>query len=490
MADGGGKIPAEDGDLSDTKSADDKTPRNVDLQRLMADAIAYKVSLDDISIILRHGVEINQKLDKGLRPIHYAAYYNYTECIDFLLERGADVNACDDVGYTPIHLCARRGNHIAMEKLIQHRAIINFCEGGSDITENARALGYLTMEPLNIAIENNHKECVKMLLENGACTNNKYFMGYEINLVALDNLDCLELLLQHGADPKLFSRVGLTPLMKACREHQIDAVRMLIRYGADINAQCPPRFEQKTALIFAIQSGNIVITSILLENGAKCGKPPAYKYSPLHEAILKGRSDLCEMLLKWKADVDERTDDGVTPLMLACSTVGLKYRQEIVEILLKAGADVNAHADFESYTEPCFSPMVEYLRNVGSLEAFSIVLPLIRYGANIHFTGDNSVYHRKDPFGVLPYVYILQNFWEMFQVLVDAGRKYDMAAIKRNTDMSVEQKSLLSYVGSKPRELKHLVRMLLITNLYRGYQDKVKELPLPKLIKSYLTFKI
>ena len=283
-------------ELGDTKNTVTRTVWSPDaLQRLLADAITYKSPLNEIKLILDCGAHVNTSVKKGLRPLHYAAYVNYLECVQFLVDQGAEVNLHDDIGYTPLHLCARRGSYETMKILIQSGATLNYCNTeNSQLSENVKALGYLTLEPLNMAIENNHIDCVRLLLENGARPNHKYFMGYEVNLVPLDNLDCMQLLLQYGANPNVFNRCGLSPLMKASRENKLGALKLLLKYGADVNAECPPRFEQRTALHFAIRGGYYDIVEILLNNGAKLVRPRNYKHSPLHEAILMDRCDLCE----------------------------------------------------------------------------------------------------------------------------------------------------------------------------------------------------
>lgn len=70
---------------------------------------------------------------KGLRPLHYAAYQNYMECVNLLLVRGAEVDAMDEIGYTAMHLCAERGYLDMMLLLLQHGARIRF----SDIKREA-----------------------------------------------------------------------------------------------------------------------------------------------------------------------------------------------------------------------------------------------------------------------------------------------------------------------------------------------------------------
>ena len=68
-----------------------------------------KLSFTITSSSITRGLN-NLFVQRGLRPLHYAVYVDYVECVKLLIERGADVNATDDIGYTPIHLCARKGN--------------------------------------------------------------------------------------------------------------------------------------------------------------------------------------------------------------------------------------------------------------------------------------------------------------------------------------------------------------------------------------------
>lgn len=60
---------------------------------------------------------------------------------------------------------------------------------------------------------------------------------------------------------------GVTGLMIAASEGQVDAVEVLIDYAASINIQS--QATQSTALMFACQKGHVDIVKILLQNGAK-----------------------------------------------------------------------------------------------------------------------------------------------------------------------------------------------------------------------------
>lgn len=475
----------------DSKDSDSEKWTTESLQRLLADAITYQLPLNDLDLILKGGAEVNGKVSKGLRPLHYAAFVNSKEFVSFLIENGADVNLIDDIGYTPLHICARKGYHDVMKVLIENGATINFCsDDDQNVQESTRALGYLTLEPLNIAIDHNHVECVQLLLESGARAVNKYFMGHEINLAPLDHLQCMKLLIDHGADPNTCNRCGITPLMRACREQNVQAVRFLLRHGADLDIECPPRFEQKRAIHFAIQVGNLELMEILLQNGASRSRTENYRYSPLHEAILKDNVDICKLMLEYGSDVNERTESYATPVMLVCGTEGLKNRRQLLEVLLSNGADVNALSDRVSYTHPYLPPLTEYLKLNEEEADFEIVSLLVKYGAKVSFRGTKGMMHVRDPHGVLNLVKKFSSKDDILRLLVDAAFYFDVDTIKNHDLLAPEAKQYLVALGNSPRGLKHLIRMSIHALLNTCLPSKVQRLPLPLLLKSYLLFNL
>lgn len=139
-----------------------------------------------------------------------------------------------------------------------------------------------------------------MLLEHGADPNKRYFFGSEINLVT--DLEFLELLLTFGANPDSRDRSGLTPLMKAVRQPQgMEAVLLLLKYGADVNAMADERHDFRTVLHYAVLSGNLQIVNLMIKQGAKLNYDEGYdlgKPSPLDLAILKGDPRIVELLIR------------------------------------------------------------------------------------------------------------------------------------------------------------------------------------------------
>lgn len=131
----------------------------------------------------------------------------------------------------------------------------------------------------------------RLLLERGADPNKRYFFGAEINLAS--DIESLELLLNFGANTETRDRSGMTPLMRYARSSTgMDAVLLLLKYGADVNAMTDGRNDFRTVLHYAILSGNMTLVTLLLKQGAKVDQ-----YPPAPEPDRSSPLDLSELSL-------------------------------------------------------------------------------------------------------------------------------------------------------------------------------------------------
>ena len=478
------------GNFGDKENIGNGTFLNVeteDFQNLLVQAISYKLPQTQIEQLLKRGACASGSVENIVYPLHHAVDCDYVDCIYLLIQNGADVNAPDESNRTPLLLSASKGSYETMEALIQNGAHVNYCDTNDPkIPESVRQMGYLTYEPLNVAIENNCVQCVKLLLESGASANKKYYMGYEINLVPTKHLQCFELLLQHGADPNVFSRCGMTPLMKACKENRIDMVRLLLSFGADVHAKCPANFEQKTALYFAVENGGFEIVKLLTRNGANVWKETSSMHSPLHLGVLTGDAKMCQLLLSLDAEVDSVADDSRTPLMLAAKTSMLQEREIIMELLLQHGADPNAHACLANDLLPIHSAIVEYMRYNQRNLSKNIIKILLRYGAKVNIQTFMSC-GQRDPFGILPYLTSSCDE-NIIEILANAAKQFHSRSILESDSLHHSQREYLYTHAISPRPLKYLVRLSLINHLGRYFTENVMCLPIPNIMKAYLKF--
>ena len=145
-----------------------------------------------------------------------------------------------------------------------------------------------------------------------------------------------------SAAPDLITaRTGLgeTALHYLAVENQLEAVRTLVEYGAEVNTvnKCGG-----TPLSEAASLGYVDLVRYLLAVGAQIhvegqGEPT------LNCGTNSGNTEIVRMLLNTGADVNIRNDIGETPLHLAAG----KDNLELVQLLVNCGADIRAKRIFD-----------------------------------------------------------------------------------------------------------------------------------------------
>jgi cytochrome c len=154
----------------------------------------------------------------------------------------------------PLHDAAKAGDVAQIELLLGQ---------GADVNERTVAT------PLYYAINGQHPEAARLLIEHGADVNAKSTWGMPLHAAAVKGMTpTVNLLLQRGANPNARWK-QLTPLHLAAQNGRIDVVRALLDHGADINAATAL---DEPALHLAILHDQPEVAELLLERGTKA--PP------------------------------------------------------------------------------------------------------------------------------------------------------------------------------------------------------------------------
>jgi ankyrin repeat protein len=145
-------------------------------------------------------------------------------------------------------------------------------------------------------------------------------------------------LLKQGADVNATDADGTTALLWASYRDDIESADLLIRGGANVNAA---NDLGATPLWTASLNGSTAMVRTLLKAGANPNAALLLGETPVMVAARAGNPDVVEQLLAKGATVNARAARGQTALMWAV----VQKHPEIVKLLLVHGADVHARSD-------------------------------------------------------------------------------------------------------------------------------------------------
>ena len=170
------------------------------------------------------------------------------------------------------------------------------------------------------------------------------------------DLDAVRALLKQGADVNVAEGDGTTALHWAARAGDADLVQMLVYAGANVKAAT--RLGAYTPLMMAAQGGHSAAVAALLAGGSDVKATSTTGTTPLMFAAESGDTRTVTMLVEGGSDLNAKeTAMGQTPLMFAAAY----DRVEVVKLLIAKGADMKATSKVVDLTK-LSSPEEEFFR--------------------------------------------------------------------------------------------------------------------------------
>jgi ankyrin repeat protein len=297
----------------------------------LADA-AQQQDRPSVSSLLKQKADVNAAQGDGMTALHWAASKDDLAMARMLLAAGANVKAETRLGgLTPLFMACRNGSAAMIEALLK---------AGADAKQpNAQGT-----TPLMIASASGSADAVKALLEHGADVNAKEAAHGQTALMfaaALNRDAAVKTLIAHGADAKITTKAvepgcGSVFNRSACADEEEgkpaqekktggkDAAVGKKTTAAGGKPEEPRRrrgaavMGGMTALLFAARDGQMDSARALIEAGSNVNDAGAgEKMSPLVMAIGNGHYDLAKFLLEHGADPNLASTAGLTALYAA-----------------------------------------------------------------------------------------------------------------------------------------------------------------------------
>ncbi len=244
------------------------------------------------------------------------------------------------------------------------------------------------------------------------------------------DINTIILLIKNGADINAQNWHGETPLHKASKKEgwgNKEIMSTLINHGADVNIRDN---KGQTPLHHASQKNSKEVIPVLIAHGAKVNAKDKKGQTPLHHASRRSHLDAVTLLIQKGADANSKNNIGMTPLHEASDYPYRDYREDygtdhldVILLLIEYGAKVNARSQLGS---PLHLAVAHYKKKT---KGKKIVSFLLNHGADIN---------ARDCYGKIP----LHNAVYEKEISMSAEMAYANLRFNKNSDKKEKEKAM------------------------------------------------
>ncbi|XP_036742182.2 transient receptor potential cation channel subfamily A member 1 isoform X1 [Manis pentadactyla] len=279
------------------------------------------------------------RYDANTSPLHRAAEEGQVELMEMILNDSSCevLNVMDDYGNTPLHWATEKNQVESVKFLLSRGANPNLRNGHM-------------MAPLHIAVQNTHNEVLKVLTEHSNThINLEGESGNTAVMIACskDNSEALKILLTKGAKPCRSNKWGCFPIHQAAFSGAKKCMEILLKFGEEngYSIQSHINFVNNgkvSPLHMAVQSGDLEMIKICLDNGAQLDLMENGKCTALHFAATQGATEIVKLMISsysGSSDIVNIVDGNQETLLHRAS---LFDHHELADYLISVGADINS----------------------------------------------------------------------------------------------------------------------------------------------------
>ena len=350
-----------------------------------ATALHWAAYLDDVTaaeLLIDAGADVGAANRAGVTPLSLAAAGSGAALVERLLQAGADPDERLPGGETPLMMAARAGRTAVIDVLLDHGADVNAAEARRGTTA------------LMWAAANERPDAVRRLVERGADVSARsqtvpMGRGPYLAPIARDRIeDARRGVGQAGAPARTADLSDVPPQTRPDRNAGATAgdrrsATAETPAGVDADRATgprevgspPPRGPRRrtrpltgglTALVFAARQGDIESARLLLDAGADVNQTTEYGWTPLLTAVHNRYYRLAAFLLQRGADPNIANKGGWSPLYIGTDNRNIESGDyptrrpdldhlELITLLLAGGADPNPRMASSTETRTIFT---------------------------------------------------------------------------------------------------------------------------------------
>ncbi|XP_036120372.1 transient receptor potential cation channel subfamily A member 1 [Molossus molossus] len=293
---------------------------------------------NELQSCMKRQKKLNKYDDMNASPLHYAAEEGQVELMEMIINDSSweVLNVMDNYGNTPLHWAAEKNQVESVKFLLSKGA-------------NPNLRNSSMMAPLHLAVQGMHNEVVKVLIEyKGTNLNLEGENGNTAVIIACstDNSEALQILLKSGAKPCKANKWGCFPIHQAAFSGAKNCMEIILKFGEEhgYSRQSHVNFVNNgkaSPLHMAVQSGDLDMIKMCLDNGAQVDLMENGKCTALHFAATQGATEIVKLMISsytGTGDIVNAVDGNQETLLHRAS---LFDHHELAEYLISVGADIN-----------------------------------------------------------------------------------------------------------------------------------------------------
>jgi len=297
-----------------------------------------------IEALLENGADANEQLPLGRKPLMLAARSGHVDAVRALLDHGADPNAKEDArGTTALMQAADQGHADVIAVLLEHGAEV--AAASAPVLRDGRTAA--------LGKSGDPREAVRRQVIAVLC---------EQPSPDLSTLQALTTQSSGNTEDTLLANAASTGDNPCANQRE----GIIFTGGGRNRPAREPDGGELTPLVYAARAGSVDAARVLIEAGADVNQVTRYGWSPLLAATQNRNYQIAKFLIEHGADVDLANKGGWTPLYLATDNRNLEGGDyptrtpdmdhlEYIKLLLEAGADPNARLIESTETRTVFT---------------------------------------------------------------------------------------------------------------------------------------